>query len=34
MPTVHNWQLGRSMRYPFEAASPKGHFAFVININR
>ena len=34
MPTVHNWQLGRSMRYPYEAASPKEQFAFVININR
>jgi nitrate reductase beta subunit len=34
MPTVHNWQLGRSMQFPFEAASPKEQFAFVININR
>lgn len=34
MPTVMNWQLGRKMRYPYEQASPKEQFAFVININR
>ncbi|MCH8968124.1 MAG: nitrate oxidoreductase subunit beta [Planctomycetes bacterium] len=34
MPSVYNWQLGRRMRYPFEPASPKEQFAFVININR
>jgi nitrate reductase beta subunit len=34
MPKVHNWQLGRAMEYPYEAASPKRQFAFVFNINR
>ncbi|GFO82627.1 MAG: hypothetical protein A49_22540 [Methyloceanibacter sp.] len=34
MPSVYNWQLGRSMRYPYEQAAPKEQFAFVININR
>ena len=34
MSTVYNWQLGRSMRYPYEQAAPRDQFAFVININR
>ena len=34
MPSVYNWQLGRRMLYPYEQASPKEQFAFVININR
>ncbi len=34
MPSVYNWQLGRQMRFPYEQASPKEQFAFVININR
>lgn len=34
MPSVMNWQLGRQMQYPYEQASPKEQFAFVININR
>ena len=34
MPTVYNWQLGRPMHYPYDQASPKEQFAFVININR
>ena len=34
MPSVFNWHLGREMRYPYEQASPKEQFAFVININR
>ena len=34
MATVHNWQLGREMRYPYEAAYPERQFAFVFNINR
>jgi nitrate reductase beta subunit len=34
MPTVHNWQLGREMEYPYEAAFPQRQFAFVFNINR
>ncbi len=34
MPSVHNWQLGRGMEYPYPQAAPKEQFAFVININR
>jgi nitrate reductase beta subunit len=34
MPSVPNWQLGRPMRYPYEAAFPERQFAFVFNINR
>ena len=34
MPSVYNWHLGRSMEFPYEQASPKEQFAFVININR
>jgi nitrate reductase beta subunit len=34
MPKVHNWQLGREMAYPYEAAFPERQFAFVFNINR
>ena len=34
MSTVYNWQLGRDMAYPFEAAYPDRQFAFVFNINR
>jgi nitrate reductase beta subunit len=34
MPKVHNWQLGREMEFPYEAAFPKRQFAFVFNINR
>ena len=34
MSQVHNWQLGRAMAYPYEAAFPKRQFAFVFNINR
>ena len=34
MARVHNWQLGREMAYPYEAAYPERQFAFVFNINR
>jgi nitrate reductase / nitrite oxidoreductase, beta subunit len=34
MPEVYNWQLGRDMDYPYEAAFPERQFAFVFNINR
>jgi nitrate reductase beta subunit len=34
MPDVYNWQLGRSMPYPYEQALPERQWAFVININR
>jgi len=31
---VKNWQLNRSMYFPYEGAYPKRQFAFVFNINR
>jgi nitrate reductase beta subunit len=31
---VYNWQLGREMEYPYDAAHPRWQFAFVFNINR
>ncbi|MFQ5864792.1 MAG: 4Fe-4S dicluster domain-containing protein [bacterium] len=34
MPKVYNWQLGRKMDYPHEAAFPNRQFAFVFNTNR
>ena len=34
MAEVKNWQLGRDMFYPYDAAYPKRQFAFVFNINR
>ena len=34
MAEVKNWQLNRSMYYPYEGAYPKRQFAFVFNINR
>ncbi len=34
MPDVFNWQLGRTMRYPYAEAHPDRQFAFVFNINR
>jgi nitrate reductase beta subunit len=34
MSKVYNWQLGREMDYPLDAAYPKEQFAFVFNINR
>jgi nitrate reductase beta subunit len=34
MVRVYNWQLGRDMGYPYEAAYPDRQFAFVFNINR
>jgi len=34
MPEVYNWQLGRNMSYPYQAASPELQWAFVFNINR
>ncbi|MEK6600589.1 MAG: 4Fe-4S dicluster domain-containing protein, partial [Candidatus Binatota bacterium] len=34
MAKVHNWQIGREMAYPYEAAFPRRQFAFVFNINR
>ncbi len=34
MSDVYNWQLGRPMSYPYEAAYPRQQFAFVFNINR
>jgi nitrate reductase / nitrite oxidoreductase, beta subunit len=34
MSTVLNWQLGREMEYPYDAAYPDRQFAFVFNLNR
>ncbi len=34
MPTVYNWQLGRTMEFPYEERHPRWQFAFVFNINR
>lgn len=34
MADVHNWQLGRSMQYPYDESHPRRQFAFVFNINR
>src|SRR5512147_2316325 len=34
MSTVFNWQLGRDMAFPYEAAFPDHQFAFVFNLNR
>ena len=34
MPEVRNWQLGRTMHYPYEERRPERQFAFVINTNR
>src|SRR5512135_2472459 len=34
MATVSNWQLGRTMAYPYEERHPRRQFAFVFNINR
>jgi len=34
MSEVYNWQLGRSMSYPYDEAHPDWQFAFVFNINR
>ncbi len=34
MSNVFNWQLGREMDFPYEAAYPDQQFAFVFNLNR
>ncbi|OGN85822.1 MAG: nitrate oxidoreductase subunit beta [Chloroflexi bacterium GWC2_73_18] len=34
MPDVRNWQLGRTMAYPYAEHHPEHQFAFVFNINR
>jgi len=34
MPKVYNWQLGRTMEYPYEERHPRWQFAAVFNINR
>src|SRR3989304_1911587 len=34
MSNVFNWQLGRDMEFPYDAAFPKLQFAAVFNINR
>jgi nitrate reductase / nitrite oxidoreductase, beta subunit len=34
MSKVYNWQLGREMDFPYDAAYPDWQFAFVFNLNR
>ena len=34
MSNVFNWQPGREMDYPYEAAYPDQQFAFIFNTNR
>ncbi|MCS6844446.1 MAG: nitrate oxidoreductase subunit beta [Caldilineales bacterium] len=34
MPDVYNWQIGRTMVYPYPEAHPRQQFAAVFNINR
>ncbi|MFQ6675443.1 MAG: 4Fe-4S dicluster domain-containing protein [Fidelibacterota bacterium] len=34
MADVHNWQIGRTMTYPYEGKYPEWQFAAVFNINR
>ena len=34
MADVYNWQLGRTMQYPYEEKHPRWQFAFVFNTNR
>ena len=34
MPDVYNWQLGRTMLYPYERGAPARQFGAVFNINR
>lgn len=34
MPKVFNWQIGREMEYPYEAAYPEKQFAAVFDINK
>lgn len=34
MSNVYNWQLGRDMEFPYDAAYPNQQFAFVFNLNR
>lgn len=34
MPKVYNWQIGREMDYPYDAAPPQKQFAGVFDINK
>jgi len=34
MADIYNWQLGRTMQYPYEEKHPRWQFAFVFNTNR
>jgi nitrate reductase beta subunit len=34
MAQVYNWQIGRTMEYPYEERHPRRQFAFVFNTNR
>jgi nitrate reductase / nitrite oxidoreductase, beta subunit len=31
---VYNWQIGREMEYPYEAARPKKQFAMIMDLNK
>jgi nitrate reductase beta subunit len=31
---VYNWQIGREMEYPYEAARPKKQFAMIFDLNK
>jgi len=34
MAKVYNWQIGREMEFPYEAARPKRQFAMVMDLNK
>ncbi len=34
MPKVHNWQIGRDMEYPYEAATPDRQISMVFDTNK
>ncbi|MDW8469782.1 MAG: 4Fe-4S dicluster domain-containing protein [Burkholderiales bacterium] len=34
MAKVYNWQIGREMEYPYEAARPKKQFGMVMDLNK
>jgi len=34
MADVYNWQLGRTMEFPYKEKRPKRQFSAVYNINR
>jgi len=34
MPQVYNWQIGRTMEYPYEGKRPDKQFAMILDINK